>query len=135
MKFVVSDQAGDTDPVPDRCARSSGSRRRRGHDPRLRLKKSGTDACGRSIWEINELHWDDITEYPELGTTEIWRFINDSGVSHPMHMHLVFFQILDRDGFTDGAGRDHPDGNPQPPPAEETAGRTPRWSARTRSCA
>ena len=37
-----------------------------------------------------------------------------------MHMHLVFFQILDRDGFTtDGGGNIIPDGNPQPPLAEE----------------
>jgi cysteine-rich repeat protein len=33
-----------------------------------------------------------------------------------MHMHLVFFQILDRDTFTVGAGGEIvPDGNPQPP--------------------
>jgi cysteine-rich repeat protein len=78
------------------------------------------DGCGRAIWEINDLHWDDITEYPELGTTEIWRFINNSNVSHPMHIHLVFFQILDRDTFTTGPGDEIiPDGNPQPPLAEE----------------
>jgi cysteine-rich repeat protein len=38
-----------------------------------------------------------------------------------MHMHLVFFQILDRDGFTrDGMGNVVPDGNPQAPPAEQS---------------
>jgi hypothetical protein len=59
---------------------------------------------------------------PELGTTEIWRFINDSGTAYPMHMHLVAFQVLDRDGFTKGAGGEIiPNGNPQAPPAEETA--------------
>lgn len=55
--------------------------------------------CGdhtHPIWTINGLMWDDITEYPELGTTEIWTWKNQSGVSHPMHMHLVKFQILDR---------------------------------------
>ena len=122
MKFVVTSQVGDTDPLPGTL--------RPIERPRIpgeavmtrdfRLKRSGTDGCGRSIWEINGLHWDDITEYPELGTTEIWRFINDSNVSHPMHMHLVFFQILDRDGFTTGPGGEIiPDGNPQPPLAEE----------------
>jgi hypothetical protein len=56
-----------------------------------------------------------------LGTTEIWRFINDSGVSRPMHMHLVFFRILDRDGFTKGAGGEIiPDGTPQSPSLEES---------------
>jgi hypothetical protein len=86
----------------------------------FRLKKSGLDGCGRQIWKINDLGWHDIVEYPELGTVEIWRFINDSGVSHPMHMHLVAFQVLDRDGFTTGfGGVIIPNGNPQAPPAEE----------------
>ena len=121
MKFVVTGQVGDTDPLPatlrpiERLQESDAVLSRD-----FRLKRSGTDACGRSIWEINELHWDDITEYPDLGTTEIWRFINDSNVSHPMHMHLVFFQILDRDGFTkDGSGNIVPNGTPQPALAEE----------------
>jgi cysteine-rich repeat protein len=51
---------------------------------------------------------------------EIWRFINDSGVTHPMHLHLVMFQILDRDGFTKGPGGEIvPNGNPQGPLPQE----------------
>jgi spore coat protein A len=122
MKFVVANQAGDTDAVPsslraiERLQEGDAVMTRD-----LELKKSGLDACGRSFWEINGLHWDDITEEPVLGTTEIWRFINDSGVSHPMHMHLVFFQVLDRDGFTRGTGGEIiPDGSPQAPPLEES---------------
>jgi spore coat protein A len=122
MKFVVSDLAGDTDPVPNPLR--TIERLQEGDSVMTRdleLKKSGLDACGRSIWEINDLKWDDITEEPELGTTEIWRFINDSGVSHPMHMHLVFFQVLDRDGFTRGPGGEIiPDGSPQQPALEES---------------
>ena len=78
--------------------------------------KAADDGCGRQNWLINGLGWDDITEYPELGTVEIWRFINDSGVSHPMHMHLVMFQILDRQNFTKGQGGTiTPVGDPLPP--------------------
>jgi spore coat protein A len=122
MKFVVGNQNGDTDPVPNPLRTIERLQEVDSVMTRdLELKKSGLDACGRSIWEINGLHWDDITEEPVLGTTEIWRFINDSGVSHPMHMHLVFFQILDRDGFTRGAGGEIiPNGNPQAPPLEES---------------
>jgi spore coat protein A len=47
-------------------------------------------------WLINGLGWDDITEYPELGTTEVWSFFNLSPDVHPIHLHLVQFQILDR---------------------------------------
>jgi spore coat protein A len=122
MKFVVTDQTGDTDPIPNPLRTIERLQEGDAVITRdLELKKSGLDACGRSYWQINGLHWDDITETPELLTTEIWRFINDSGVSHPMHMHLVFFQILDRDGFTRGGGGEIiPDGAPQAPPLEES---------------
>ncbi len=40
---------------------------------------------------------------PQLGTTEIWRFINDGNTMHPMHMHLVFFNVLDRTPIGGGA--------------------------------
>ena len=121
MKFRVTSQTGDVDPIPDTLrtiARLDPATAVLTRD--LRLKRSGDDGCGRQNWLINDLGWHDITEYPELGTTEIWRFINDSGVSHPMHMHLVMFQVLDRDGFTKGPnGEIIPDGSPQPPSAEE----------------
>jgi spore coat protein A len=121
MKFRVTSLPGDTDPLPSTLrtiTRLDPATAVRTRD--FRLKKSGLDGCGRQIWEINEQGWHDIVEYPELGTTEIWRFINDSGVSHPMHMHLVGFQVLDRDGFTKGPGGEIiPNGNPQAPPAEE----------------
>jgi hypothetical protein len=121
MKFRVTSQAGDTDPVPATLRpieRLDPAEAVQVRD--FRLKQAGTDGCGRQMWSINNLHWHDITEYPQLGTVEIWRYINDSGVSHPMHMHLVMFQVLDRDGFTTGPGGVViPNGTPQVPPAEE----------------
>lgn len=121
MKFVVTAATGDTDPLPatlrpiERLQESDVSVIRD-----FRLARGATNACGNSPWRINDLEWDDIVEYPELGSTEIWRFINDSGISHPMHIHLVNFQILDRDTFTiRGDDSVVPDGNPQPPLAEE----------------
>jgi spore coat protein A len=121
MKFRVTNQAGDTDPLPGTLRPIQWINPATAVKTRdLRLKQSGTDGCGRQMWEINGLGWHDITEYPELGTVEIWRYINDSGVSHPMHMHLVMFQVLDRDGFTKGPnGEIIPNGHPQAPPAEE----------------
>lgn len=95
MKFVVSPGVGHVAAVPaalrpvESIPQSASIRTRD-----FRLRKVD-DACG-GIWLINDLKWDDITEYPQLGTTEIWRFINPSSVMHPMHMHLVFFQVLDR---------------------------------------
>ncbi|WP_226042937.1 multicopper oxidase [Natrinema sp. DC36] len=44
---------------------------------------------------------DPITEEPELGTTEIWSIANNTAMSHPMHLHLVHFQVLGRQSLTD----------------------------------
>jgi spore coat protein A, manganese oxidase len=40
-----------------------------------------------------------VTETPKAGSTEIWRIINTTGDAHPIHVHLVQFQILDRQPF------------------------------------
>ncbi len=37
-----------------------------------------------------------VSEKPALGTTEIWEFLNLTDDAHPIHLHLVRFQILDR---------------------------------------
>jgi len=37
---------------------------------------------------------------PKLGTTEVWEFWNTTVDSHPIHMHLVQFRILNRQKFT-----------------------------------
>ena len=70
---------------------------------------------------INGLGWHDVTEFPRLGTTEVWDFINRSNETHPLHMHLVRFQILDRQNFTVGSDGVTiiPTGPRTPPPADE----------------
>ena len=53
---------------------------------------------------LNGKHWHDPgSETPVFDTTEIWSLINLTDDSHPIHLHLVRFQILDRrrfDAFT-----------------------------------
>ena len=45
-------------------------------------------------------YWHDpVSEKPVLDTTEIWSFINTTQDIHPIHLHLVRFQILDRRPF------------------------------------
>ena len=49
---------------------------------------------------LNASHWKmPITEKPVLGSTEIWSLINPTNDSHPIHLHLVRFQILDRQPY------------------------------------
>ncbi len=43
---------------------------------------------------------DPISEKPRLGTVEIWNLINLTDDAHPIHLHLVRFQILDRRSFS-----------------------------------
>jgi spore coat protein A len=40
------------------------------------------------------------TENPALGSTEIWEIYNATGDAHPVHLHLVHFDVLDRQEFT-----------------------------------
>jgi spore coat protein A len=52
------------------------------------------------IMLLNNKHWHEpVTETPKLNSTEIWEFINQTEDTHPMHIHLVRFQILDRRTF------------------------------------
>jgi len=46
---------------------------------------------------LNGMHFEDpVTENPKRNTTEIWNLINISADTHPIHLHLVQFQILER---------------------------------------
>ncbi len=59
------------------------------------------DDQGHSLGvRINGKKYDDpVTEFPKLGSIEKWRFINTTEDAHPMHIHLVQFQILHRQGY------------------------------------
>jgi spore coat protein A, manganese oxidase len=49
---------------------------------------------------LNGTYWHQpITEKPVLGSTEIWEFVNPTDDTHPIHLHLVRFQILNRQAF------------------------------------
>ena len=39
-----------------------------------------------------------------LGTTEVWEFVNDSPMAHPMHIHNLQFRVIERSGVTSAAG-------------------------------
>jgi spore coat protein A len=84
------------------------------------------DKQGRSLgMRINNKGYDEpVTEIVKLGSIEKWRFINTTGDAHPMHLHLVQFQILQRQGFNFAAfvkGKLELIGSPKTP-AENEAG-------------
>ncbi|MCK5831926.1 MAG: multicopper oxidase domain-containing protein [Methylococcales bacterium] len=41
-----------------------------------------------------------ITENPDLNSTEIWEIYNNTEDAHPVHLHLVSFEILNSEEFT-----------------------------------
>lgn len=49
---------------------------------------------------LNNTPWHmPVTENPVIDTTEIWELVNLTEDTHPIHLHLVKFQILDRRSF------------------------------------
>jgi len=66
----------------------------------------GTDHFGRlqpllgTVPEGTFLWSDPITENPRFGATEIWEIHNATADAHPIHLHLVEFQIVNRQKFT-----------------------------------
>ncbi len=112
MAFDVTDEPVDTsDPtwntIPAQLATSnpvmalnpSESRKVR----RFRVKRDDVT----NMWNINGETWQDVISSgykrviadPGLGDVEIWEFENSSGGwFHPLHIHLIDFKILSRNG-------------------------------------
>src|SRR5208282_210260 len=78
-------------PVP-RTAESAATRTRR-----LTLEELDNLLAEPMTHLLDGKRWHEpISEKPVLGSTEIWEFLNLTDDSHPIHLHLVRFQILDR---------------------------------------
>ncbi len=84
------------------------------------------NAAGETVGMLlNNTRWHmPVTERPVLNTTEIWTILNPTDDSHPVHLHLVRFQILDRrryDPFTyQTTGELRFTGPVEPPESNET---------------
>ncbi len=139
MEFRVADRAvTDAARVPSvlrdvpRVAESAAVKTRR-----LTLDESQNLVAESTGMLLNKTPWHaPITEKPVLGTTEIWEIVNLTDDTHPIHLHLVRFQILDRrrfDGFqymTEGTLRYL--GPAMPPDANESGWKdTVRVNAKT----
>jgi spore coat protein A, manganese oxidase len=102
MQFRVSSTAvSDVGAVPSalrpvpRIAESSAVLTRR-----LTLDENLNRVAESMGMLLNKTPWHaPITEKPVLNTTEIWELVNLTEDVHPIHLHLVRFQILDRRRF------------------------------------
>jgi spore coat protein A len=72
-------------------------------EPLITVVAEGPDGRDRTIARFRTLacHFEDtVTFFPMLGQYEVWRFINLTGDTHPMHIHLNPFQVLARHPIT-----------------------------------
>jgi hypothetical protein len=48
---------------------------------------------------VEKLWMDAVTENPDVGNTEVWEFYNTTADAHPMHIHEVAFEVVNRQGL------------------------------------
>jgi FtsP/CotA-like multicopper oxidase with cupredoxin domain len=119
MRFIVQSETGGSGQLPPTLRPITYLNEASAAVHRSFLLERLNHPCMGFMWTINGLMWDDITEFPRFGDTEVWSFINDSGVVHPMHIHLVGFQVLDRQDFEMQNGQVVPIGPRFIPPPDE----------------
>jgi spore coat protein A len=128
MQFRVEKaQAHDTSalpsalrPVPKTLESSAVRTRTLGLIEKMSLKgESMSMLLNGTPWHMP------VTENPVLDSVEIWSLVNTTDDSHPIHLHMVRFQILDRRRFEPfvytAKGQIYYTG-PVTPPAPEEAG-------------
>jgi spore coat protein A len=56
---------------------------------------------------LDDMWMHPVTENPAVGATEVWEFYNTTGDAHPMHVHEVPFEVVNRQALKlDGDGDD-----------------------------
>ncbi len=102
MQFRVADEpAKETGVMPARMRPVAKLAESAAVTTRMLTLVEYDDYVGNSmVMLLNGSHWSDpVTEQPILDSVEIWNLINLTEDAHPIHLHLVRFQILDRRPF------------------------------------
>lgn len=67
----------------------------------MTLNEFDSDEGEPMVMLLNRKRWaNPVTEIMRLNTTEIWSLVNLTEDAHPIHLHMVRFQILDRQSFS-----------------------------------
>jgi spore coat protein A len=67
----------------------------------MTLNEFDSDYGEAMVMLLNRKRWaEPVTEIVKLDTTEIWSLINLTEDTHPIHLHMVRFQVLDRRNFS-----------------------------------
>ncbi|HXW92539.1 MAG TPA: multicopper oxidase domain-containing protein [Terriglobales bacterium] len=105
LRFDVVRKIKDDTYIPERLVETSETVNDRSAPHRTFVFTRGNSVKTEARWSINGEEFDParaITEV-KLGDTEVWRLANHSfrekhNVVHPIHIHLMNFQILQRNG-------------------------------------
>ena len=97
MCFDVVQNAADDSTIPDQLRPTTQLRAQDAKCERtFRFERNG------GFWTINNKTWDceAVNYQPELGNIEVWNLVNPGGGwVHPVHIHLLDWQILSRNGM------------------------------------
>ncbi len=92
------------------------------HDGPTEAMLGNVDESGMPMHQM----WSDpITENPQVGDTEVWEFYNFTADAHPMHVHEVAFEVVNRQALELNAEGETAvpvqfAGDPRPPEAWES---------------
>jgi FtsP/CotA-like multicopper oxidase with cupredoxin domain len=56
---------------------------------------AGNPVVAPGAW-TKRMWMDDVTENPAVGATEVWEFYNATADAHPMHIHEIVFEVVNR---------------------------------------
>ena len=96
MRFDVVREESDDSSIPSKLRHVEAI----STDEAVRFREFRYDWIG-GVWTINAKTWEKnrVDGNPQLGDVEIWRLSNNTGGwFHPIHLHLIDCQILDRNG-------------------------------------
>ncbi|MGH3098202.1 MAG: multicopper oxidase family protein [Streptosporangiales bacterium] len=100
MRFVVARKGKEDSRIPSKLvdfrplSRSDATVHRE-----FTFKRGGAERNGVTLWTVNGKPFDPdrMDAKPELGAVELWK-VRSLNVEHPIHIHLVRFQILSKGG-------------------------------------
>jgi FtsP/CotA-like multicopper oxidase with cupredoxin domain len=57
---------------------------------------------------VHKMWADPVTENPNVGDTEVWEYYNTTADAHPMHIHEITFEVVNREELVLDADTDEP---------------------------
>jgi FtsP/CotA-like multicopper oxidase with cupredoxin domain len=64
-----------------------------------RVSQDGVPITNPGMMHAGDMWMDPVTENPAVGATEVWEMHNITADAHPMHIHEVAFEVVNREGL------------------------------------